>query len=328
MEEKIDLKAFKEFIRKERTIDQIKKEFDISEYEVMGYIYDLKKKGVNIVDVKKDDAIYIIDLGDRCMNNDNSYNLDIGDNNNIKVAVISDTRFCSKLQQLSIVNDIYLKAQAENIHHILHCGDMSEGLYPATNQYYDSLFEYDTMQQANYIINNYPYIEGINTYFITGDQDKTHMKKKGSDIGKKIASEREDMIYLGANRCTISIKNLKILMQHPKSKIPYTVSYKPQFYISSIRSEDKVDILLHGHWLQAEKMPFRGVEEFSVPGLVATTPKMKDEGIQNTTGAWILNIHLTPKGGLEKIEPEFIPFYVTDKNDYMKAKVLKLGGRK
>jgi hypothetical protein len=184
------------------------------------------------------------------------------------------------------------------------------------------------MQQANYIINNYPYVEGINTYFITGDQDKTHMKKKGSDIGKKIASEREDMIYLGANRCTISIKNLKILMQHRKSKIPYTVSYKPQFYISSIRSEDKVDILLHGHWLQAEKMPFRGVEEFSVPGLVATTPKMKDEGIQNTTGAWILNIHLTPKGGLEKIEPEFIPFYVTDKNDYMKAKVLKLGGRK
>jgi predicted phosphodiesterase len=330
MEEKkeFNIEEFKEFIKKERTVAQLQKEFDMSEYEIMGHIYNLKKAGVNIIDVKKDDAISIINLGDRKLNNDNSYNFDIGNLSNVKIAVISDTRLCSKFQQLSILNDVYLKAQEDDIHHVLHCGDISEGLYTSKSQYYDSIFEYDTFQQANYIVNNYPSIEGINTYFITGNQDNTHIKKNGVDIGKIISSEREDLIYLGTNRCTLGIKNLNILMQHPNSKIAYTVSYKPQQFISSMRSEDKADILLHGHWLQAEKMPFRGVEEFSVPGLVATTPRMKDEGIQNTTGAWFLNIYFTPKGELDKVVPKFIPYYVTDKNDYLKAKVLKLGGKR
>lgn len=324
----VNVEELKEFIKKERTISQIQKTFDISEYDVMGYIYELKKQGLNIVNVRKDNDVTIINLGDRNLNNDNSYNLDVGENNSINIGVVSDTRLCSKFQQLSILNDVYIKAHEEGIKHILHCGNISEGLYSPKSPYYDSLFEYDTYQQANYIINNYPYIEGIKTYFITGDQDNTHTKKNGYDIGLKIAAEREDLIYLGSNRCTINIKNIKILMQHPNSKIPYTISYKPQQFISSMRSEDKADILLHGHWLQAEKMPFRGVEEFSIPGLVATTPRMKDGGIQNTTGAWFLNINLTPKGKLQNIEPIFIPYYVTDKNDYMKAKVLKLGGRK
>ncbi|MDD2203466.1 MAG: metallophosphoesterase family protein [Bacilli bacterium] len=323
-----DITKFKEFIKKERTVEQLEKEFELSEFEIMGYVSKLKKAGLNIIVAKKDDAISVINLGDRKLNNDNSYKLDIGDATNVKIAVISDTRLCSKSQQLSILNDIYLKAQAENIHHILHCGDISEGLYSSKSQYYDSIFEYDTNQQANYIINNYPSIDDIKTYFITGNQDLTHIKKNGIDIGKLISAERDDLIYLGANRCTITIRNFDILMQHPKSKIAYTVSYKPQKFISSMRSEDKPDILLHGHWLHAEKMPFRGVEEFSVPGLVATTPRMMDEGIQNTTGAWFLNIFLNSKGELDKVLPRFIPYYVTDKNDYIKAKVLKLGGRK
>ncbi len=93
-----DITKFKEFIKKERTVEQLEKEFELSEFEIMGYVSKLKKAGLNIIVAKKDDAISVINLGDRKLNNDNSYNFDIGDSNNIKIAVISDTRLCSKFQ--------------------------------------------------------------------------------------------------------------------------------------------------------------------------------------------------------------------------------------
>jgi hypothetical protein len=219
-------------------------------------------------------------------------------------------------------------ARKEGIHHVFHCGDISEGLYSSKSPYYDSIFEHDTFLQADYIIEHYPSVEGITTYFITGDQDHTHVKENDTSIGRLISSERKDMIYLGHTRCTVNIRDFKLMVHHPKGKIAYTVSYKPQRYISAMRSEDKPDMLLHGHWLQCDDMNFRDVQEFSVPGLIATTPRIKDEGIENETGALFLDITLNDKDQLKRVKSRIIPFYVTDPNDYVKAKVLKMGGLK
>ena len=58
--------------------------------------------------------------------------------------------------------------------------------------YVDTLFAQDEAEQRDYIINNYPYIEGLTTYFITGEHDQTHLTKDKVDIGKNIDKERED----------------------------------------------------------------------------------------------------------------------------------------
>ena len=130
---------------------------------------------------------------------------------------------------------------------------MTEGLYRLKNPYYQTLFVDTTDDQIDYVVEHYPYIEGMQTYFITGDQDATHTAINGVDIGRIIDSEREDMTYLGNMRCTMNINKMKVLVQHLKVGAfdrAKTISLKQQDAISAIRSEEKVDIILDGHTLQ------------------------------------------------------------------------------
>ena len=320
-----------DFIKKERTLEETSKHFDISENEIMGYIRQLSDEGFQISTVIKDNQIQIMNKGTTDFTADNDYEIEI-DSNGFKTLVISDLNLGSKYQQLSFINEVYKKAYDEGVRNVIVCGDISAGLISPKNIYYNSLFKYDTHSQAEYIINHFPKLDGMTTYFITGDKDHTHDIKNSESIGKMIAEKRKDMVYLGPNHCTVNLvhkdketgkilEQAKVLVRHPKGKIAYTLSYKPQQYISSMRSEDKVDMVLHGHYLQCEKMHFRGVEEISVPGMTATTPKMKDEGIQNSVGAWILDITLKKKG-IDRVIPTFIPCYQTIQNDYLYAKQL------
>lgn len=327
----ISKEEFLYFVSRERTLEQVAEEFDLTELTVLGIVNNYKNSGIPIVTSKKDDFISIFYKGDIDNVFGNTYKLDIGESRNFKFAAISDTRLGSKYQQLTILNNIYEKAYEEGIRTVFHCGDISEGLYNIKTKttYYDSLFKHDSALQAYYIISHYPEIEGMKTYFVTGDQDRTHISKRGIDIGKKISGARDDMIYLGAVSCTVRLKNINILVQHPKGKVPYTISYRPQKNMVNIRSEDKPDILLHGHWLQCQALQYRNIHEFSVPSLVATTPRMIDESIHNTTGAWFIDISFDEKGQLsENVKARIIPLYNTDKHDYKRAKVLTIGGRK
>ncbi len=326
-------------IEKEKDLKNICTILDLSELEVMGEINRLKSKGQNISVVKKVDGIYVKNNGDNSLENTVPYIIETR-GRNIKIVLISDTRLCSIYQQLTIVNDVYRKAYEFGANIILHCGDISEGVYSNSQALYaDTLFAHDVFGQSNYIVNSYPCVEDLKTYFITGEHDHTHLKQSKKDcgvpidIGNKISDSRDDLIYLGKNRRTIQfvddngIKVFDLLMQHPKGRIPYTISYKPQQFISSIRSEDKPDILVHGHWLQTERLRFREIEEYSVPSLVATTPEMKDRGDQNTIGAWFLDIDLDNKNNIKKIRPLFIPYYETISEDYKNVRRLVLGGK-
>ena len=58
---------------------------------------------------------------------------------------------------------------------VIHCGNLTEGLFPISNIYADTVFLDGTLRQVNYIIKNYPKIEGMKTYLITGVKDEKHL---------------------------------------------------------------------------------------------------------------------------------------------------------
>ena len=207
---------------------------------------------------------------------------------------------------------------------VILCGNISAGLYPISDIYAETNFVDDTLGQIDYIVDNYPRIEGMKTYFITGKTDDKHLKQVKINIGKRIADSRDDMIYLGENSCDIVID--KTVMQVMSSKLgkTYTSSYRTQQQIDSYRSEDKPDILLYGGLLQMEKYSYRNVKCISVPSVVATTKEMNDKRYSNTVGAWYVTIRTNKKGLLESVTAISSPYYVTGKDDYLKAKPLKL----
>ena len=226
---------------------------------------------------------------------------------------IFDTRFGSKYQQLSILNDIYLKAYNLGYKNFILCGNITEGLYPLTNVYSEDNFLDDTLRQLYYIIEHYPHIEGIKTYFITGTKDEKHLKNNKINIGKRISSARSDMIYLGDGTCNIEIDKVNMLVFNSKLVKTYTVSYRPQQQVDSFRSEDKPDILLYGGLLQMEKFTYRNVECISVPSVCATTREMSDKRHSNTIGAWYITITTDKYGNFKSIKAMDSVYYKTNK---------------
>ncbi len=320
------LQKIMELSKKDITLEKLVTELGLSELEILGLINELQKQGVNITKFAGDDGIHFLNKGDITNQMDNFYTINIPEDE-FKFALISDTRLGSKAQQLSILNDIYKKAESMGIKHILHCGNISEGIYPINNQYADSVFKNDTNMQAMYIIENYPYIEGINTYFLCGSKDQTHLKKNKADIGKIITSNRDDMIYLGNDRCILNIKNATIDMRCVKAKKTYTVSYRAQKMIDAMRSEDVPNIMLYGGLLQMESFNYRNVRLISAPSCCASTNEMINNEHNNIVGNWFVTVKFDAKGNIVSIIPISSTYYNTNKDDYLNAKTLIKGGK-
>ena len=317
------ISKFLEFISKERSLSSTCQEMDMNQYEVLGLVNHIKSCGINIAMKKADDDIYMLNMGDREFIEKNIYNFPTNEFDEFKFIAIADTRLGSKSQQLSILNDIYTKGHEMGYDNVILCGNISAGLYPLTNVYAETNFANDTLSQVDYIVSHYPKVEGMKTYFITGKLDDTHLSKKKVNIGKRIAELRDDMIYLGENSCDLIIDDTVMRLFSSKLAKTYTVSYREQQQATSFRSEDKPDIMLYGGLLQMDQFTYRGIKILSIPSVCATTKEMSEKRYSNTIGAWYVKVTTDKKGKLDKITAMGSPYFVTNKSDYLNAKVLK-----
>lgn len=317
------IENFLNLLEKETSLSLVSMELDMNPYEVLGLVSYIRESGINIALNRTSDDINMVNMGDLKFHEKNTYSFKTDDNNTFKFIAIADTRLGSKSQQLSILEDIYRKGHEMGYDNVLLCGNISAGLYPLTDIYAETNFVNDTSEQIDYIVNYYPYIEGMRTYFITGKIDDKHLKQNKINIGKRISDIREDMIYLGENSCDIAIDNTIMQLLSCKLSKTYTVSYRTQQQIDSYRSEDKPDILLYGGLLQTEKYTYRNVKCISVPSVCATTKEMTEKRYSNTIGAWYVTVKTNEKGLLESVNGLWSPYYVTAKDDYLKAKPIK-----
>jgi hypothetical protein len=69
--------------------------------------------------------------------------------------------------------------------------------------------------QAQYVIDKYPKVDGIKTYFITGNHCLSFWNRSGIDIGEIVDTSREDMIYCGQYQADIDVSGIKIRLIHP-----------------------------------------------------------------------------------------------------------------
>lgn len=314
-----------ELLKRESSLEKVCEMLELNEYEALALVKYIQDSGINIVVNARDDDIYMINRGDFELEDNKPYEFHTDKNNEFKFVAIADTRFGSKYQQLSILNDIYEKADELGYKNVFLCGNISNGLYDISNMYSETSFLDDTQRQIDYILENYPKIDGMKTYLVNGKTDSKHLKKNITSIGKKLAEGRDDFVYLGNLSANVKIDNVAMQILAGNLGKTYTVSYRPQQQIDSYRSEDKPDILLMGGYLQMEKFTYRGVTEISVPSVCATTPKMNDRRYSNTVGAWYVTVNTDLKGNLLSVNAMSSPYYLTKKDDYKTAKVLKKG---
>ena len=168
MENEILMEKLKTLTMKETSLSFICNELEINKFEVLNLINELRKYGICILTKKHDDDLYLLNIGEKERNINNNISFKTNEEHEFKFVAISDTRIGSKSQQLSILNDIYQKAENLGIDTVIHCGNITEGLYSPKDDYSESIFLDDSQTQIDYINKFYPRIDGIKTYFITG----------------------------------------------------------------------------------------------------------------------------------------------------------------
>ena len=322
-EMKAKIEELKEITQKEVSLSTLVEKLELNEYEILGLVNQIRTEGITISVIKKDDDIYLYNQGEKEFVTDETHKLNTDESREFKFIVISDTLIGSKYEQPTILEDIYQKGHEMGYDNVIHCGNLTAGLYSLDNIYSDSCYLNDTMLQVDQIINTYPHIEGMKTYFIGGPIDEKHLRQKQKiNVGKRISEARKDMIFLGYNSCEINIDKVKLFVMCSKLGKTYTVSYRSQQQVDSFRSEDKPDIFLLGGLLQMEKYFYRDVEVLSVPSVCATSKEMTDKRYQNTVGAWYVTVRTNSKGELESINAQDSVYYITNKNDYAKKRTL------
>ncbi len=321
------LEELKELTEYKISLKELQEELEISEEQILGLISFLKRNGTNIVMIKEKDDIYFLNQGEREYKQDYKYTFKTENKNTMKFLIIADLRLGSKFSQLSILNELYTHAYEEGVRNVIIVGNITEGLYNMSDNMIQTLIAPSTTSQIEYVIKNFPQIEGMTTFFITGKKDKTHLTKNKIDIGKQISKSRKDLIYIGNGRCDIEVDNVKILATARNGRKSYTQSYRTQKMIDAMRSEDKPDIILYGGLLQSEKFTYRDVKVLSIPSVCASTWEMEEKEYSNTVGAWLLEIETDKKGNLKSYKTYDNIYYQTIDNDYEKAKVLKRGSK-
>ena len=327
--------------------EDLAKSYNISKEDLFVLIHELKKRGNNIITLnttatqeESDDKVQVTlirNFGHEKLVDDLNYEI-VDNDENIKMMLISDTRYGSIYEQITILNDLYIRAKKLGCKYVFLTGDVVEGMYTGSKSIYNSTLHKNGYEdQAEYVSQMFPRVEGITTYFVTGEHDLSFLKAEDKiDIGTLIDSKRDDMIYLGPRRRKVTFINddnkgsISLYLQHSKGAVPYTVSYKPQQKISSLRNEDKTDILITSHFAACDSFLRRGVRSFQVPTVVATTDEMKDATtpVYNTIGGWIVNLEKDKKGKLKNTTQIWVPYYNTIIDDYKTAKALYLSDDK
>ncbi len=229
----------------------------------------------------------------------------------IRIGYLTDTHLGSLYERLDFLNAAYKIFEREGITTVYHSGDIADGEKMYRGQEYE-LKIHGADNQVRHILETYPSIKGIKTYFITGNHDLSFWKTSGVDIGSKISLYRKDLIYLGAEEADIPIqnKNGEIILRllHPGKGTAYAISYHPQKYIESLTGGEKPNIIFCGHYHKSEYLFYRNIHFVQGGTLQAQTPFMRRQNIAAMMGFWVITFSIHDNY-ITRFEQEFIPFF-------------------
>jgi len=221
---------------------------------------------------------------------------------------VSDTHLGSTKERLSDLDATYKIFQQEGITVVYHAGDMVAGInvYPGQQA---ELRVWGADNQAEYVAAQYPRVEGITTYFITGNHDLSFLRDAGVDVGLIIAAKRGDLVYLDQIEGNVKLTQDTIMrLWHGYGGGAYALSYKGQRLIASLEGGDKPKIMLAGHYHQAFYMDHRNIHYLQGGAYEHQTLWLKRAGINPGCSAWIVDCHAND-GSVNRFAPELLKFF-------------------
>lgn len=235
----------------------------------------------------------------------------------ITFGLIGDTHFSSKYAQLTHLSNFYKVCAEMGVKDVYHTGDIDDGEQMRLGHQYEC-YAQGADDHVSEIVKNYPKYPGCKTHFITGNHDASIYKKCGVDIGKAIAKQREDLIYLGRDWAKVKLTpNCILELRHPWDGGAYALSYRPQKLIESMDADSKPNILAIGHYHKIGYLFYRNVHCFLSGCYQSQTPFIRGKGLSVHMGGWLVTVEVDKLGHVLRIVPEMVPCYKGIDDDYM-----------
>ena len=185
---------------------------------------------------------------------------------------------------------------------------MTDGNYPNRPENPRQQFLHGFDEQVGYVVDMYPEIDGMTTYYILGSHDETHYKNGQSTVDFWVDRCRKDMKFLGQDTGEITINKVKYVLDHPGGGSAQSLSYKPQKRIEILESHNKPKVLLIGHYHKSYHFVYRNVQCIEVPALCSKTQFQQKQGLYNAVGGYFLKVYSDKKGNIQYFEPEEIVY--------------------
>lgn len=228
---------------------------------------------------------------------------------NFKFGLMGDTHKGSIYANQIALDDFYKRAKAFGVCAVYHTGDMTEG-YNRRKGHSFQCNLHGADEQVRGVVNDYPTIKGVKTYFITGDHDGWHYESAGVDIGKQISMQRPDMEYLGPRFRTVEFSpKTTLMLAHPAKGTSYALSYNIQKMIEAFSGGEKPSILAVGHFHKIEYLFYRNVHAFQTGTFQNQSDWMKTMNISAHVGGWLVDVSMKKNGSIDRITQTLIPYY-------------------
>lgn len=299
--EKEIINKIRYYINKRKNVDVIASELGLEKYQVYGIVQELINQGYlyDIVDGE------IVKLS-RPKISDDIYCIK-SELDHVRMLLISDTHLCSKYDRLDIIRYLYSKAQETGTNYVLHSGDFTDGKSTRPEHVYE-LKELSYEGQVQYCVDNYPRVEGLQTFVISGNHDDWWTKSTGSEIIKSIAKQRDDIVYLGPDAADLRIGKLKVHLFHGKGAQAYAKSYKAQKYLDAMPIDKRPHILQLGHIHQAFFYQQDNTSVFQTGCLEDQTPYCRSQGFSDNKSVWWVDCYMDDRGNPVQIKQELEVF--------------------
>jgi hypothetical protein len=233
-----------------------------------------------------------------------------------RFGLVSDTHLCCREERLDALHAQYDLFVQEGITTVFHAGNIVDGYIARING--GSVFEITIDGQAQYVVDHYPYREGITTHFITGDDHESWFAP-GFNFGaylEMVANNagRSDLRYIGHVEADVELKSGKhsqiIKIQHPGGGSAYARSYKGQKMVESFQGGEKPAILVQGHYHVSGYSFDRNVHIVGMPGFQDQTIFGRKKHLRFEIGGAIIEFKMSPvTGAITRFRSEFNMFF-------------------
>lgn len=286
----------------------------LSDIEVLGYIGLLKNEGIEILDFRIEDGQIGYVLNDKITPKYAEYEHYHDVSQTIRIGIVSDTHICSKFWQPTYLKMAYDHMRSMGITEVYHCGDITDGFY---KERMEESYAFGADAQVDEVVKCYPRVEGMKTYFITGNHDYTHIRNGGADVGRSIAQQRDDMVHLGRDYAKIWLTD-KVDMDivHPGDGTSYALSYQLQKRINNMSGGKKPKIMISGHYHKNFHMFYRNIHAMTAASFQAQSNWMRGKAIESDIGFVVLDISINANGDIIEFAHKYFPYYVSIVDDY------------